>query len=89
MTLVSLENEKFTSTEIRKALIMGYHRLTSKCEDGQQKREIIAYQTKKGKQNTSNKPDKLRKCFSCGNQGFAKQYQKKKVTSPQLINLLC
>lgn len=47
MTLASLEDEKFTSTKIRKALTMEYDRLMSKCKDEQQKNKIAAYQTKK------------------------------------------
>lgn len=78
MTLASLEDEKFTSVEIRKSLTMEYDRRMSKCEDEQQKSEIVAYQTKKGKQNISSKPTKLGKCFSCGKQGhFAKQCRNK------------
>lgn len=49
MTLASLEDDKFTS-KIRKALTMEYDRRMSKCEDEQSKNEIVAYQTKKGKQ---------------------------------------
>ncbi|KMQ86904.1 retrovirus-related pol polyprotein from transposon tnt 1-94 [Lasius niger] len=47
MTLASLEDEKFNSVEVKKALTMEYDRRISKCEDEQQKNEIAAYQTKK------------------------------------------
>lgn len=74
MTLASLDDDKFTSVEIRKALSMEYDRRMSKCEDEQTKNKIAAYQTKKGKQNTPNKSNKSSKCFSYGKQGhFAKQ----------------
>lgn len=78
MTLASLEDEKFTSAEIRKSLTMEYDRRMSKCEDEQQKQEIAAYQTKKGKQNISSKPTKSGKCFSCGKQGHFAKYCRSK-----------
>lgn len=78
MTLASLEDEKFTSVEIRKSLSMEYDRRMSKREDEQQKQEVAAYQIKKGKQNTFGKPNKSGKCFSCGKQGhFSKQCRNK------------
>ncbi|CAL1680929.1 unnamed protein product [Lasius platythorax] len=70
MTLASLENEKFNSVEVRKALTMEYDRRMSKCEDEQQKNEIAAYQTKKDKPNASGKSTKSGKCFSCGRQEY-------------------
>jgi len=82
MTLASLEDEKFTSVEIRKSLSMEYDRRISKREDEQQKQQVTAYQMKKGKQNTSEKFNKPGKCFSCGKQGhFAKQCRKKERKS--------
>lgn len=47
MTLASLEDEKFTSVEIRKSLSMEYDKRMSKRE--QQKQEIVAYQMKRKK----------------------------------------
>lgn len=82
MTLANLEDEKFTSTKIRKALTMEYDRRMSKCKDEQQKNKIVAYQTKKGKQNFSEKYTKSGKCFSCGKQGHcAKQCRNKERKS--------
>jgi len=73
MTLASLEDEKFTSVEIRKSS-MEYDRRMSKRENEQRKQDVAAYQMKKGKQNTSEKFNKPGKCFSYGKQGhFAKQ----------------
>lgn len=77
MTLVSLEDDKFTSVEIRKALTMEHNRRMSKCDE-QTKNKVAAYHAKKGKKYVSGKFTKSGKCFSCGKQEhFAKQCRSK------------
>jgi len=79
MSLANLDEGRFTSNEIKKALLMEYDRRTSKNETQDTKSEVAAYQVNKSntKQN-AHKPSTSHKCFKCGKLGhFAKQCRSK------------
>ena len=79
MSLTNLEDAKFTSTEIKKMLLMEYERKVSKEQDQEPKGELSAYQVnKKSRSSESKKGDK--KCFNCGKVGhFIWQCKKTKL----------
>nr|XP_034195290.1 uncharacterized protein LOC117611448 [Osmia lignaria] len=66
MSLANLEDHKFTSVEIRKALLTEYERRMSKSEESNNQSEIAAYQTGKQKLQRNTKTNTAFKCFQCG-----------------------
>lgn len=85
MSLANLEDQKFTSIEIKKSLLMEYERRMSKDQDQEPKGEVSAYEVGKtvSRPPEHRKPD--RKCYHCGKTGhLVKQcYQKKSENKNQ------